>query len=546
MGEDDPSVPLLSSASSKGTSVASSATKLLADWWLWEAIEASTSIFALSIIAVILFIYDGSALPDWPSVFTINSVISLLSAIGKLCVMAAVGSAINQCKWLWYRQAKSRRLRDLQLFDDASRGPWGAIQLLISLRARHLAFLGALVVVLVNFFDPFLQQVVAYESRSVPSDQTPTIVRSQVYTARSEEGLPLPSLVDLSMKAAIYNGVFDFNENAETGVAHTCSTGRCSWQGFSSLAVCSRCVNLTSYVDKHCTNHKCYALSLPDGPSLTGLGGQINSSVTNISSELHEIEPSILRFTSLISREISDPGSASAVECSMFYCIGKYVATVKEGLVKQRMLASWRNDSARHSDSSDLILRPPNSFTNRANQTVTFNVSHIAAAAINDFMTRKFTGAGGINNSGSIFSSDIVQALYDTSNLTKRINNLAASMTNNIRQQDDHVSDPAQGIAWTNETYVHVRWAWFAFPTTLILISSSFLVGVILETSYRDVMIWKSSTLALLFHGRGLDLSSPSDQPVKRLSSMSTKASSIKAELLETSEGGWRLVQEGQ
>ncbi|KAI4119578.1 MAG: hypothetical protein LQ345_000575 [Seirophora villosa] len=158
----------------------------------------------------------------------------------------------------------------------------------------------------------------------------------------------------------------------------------------------------------------------------------------------------------------------------------------------------------------------------------------------------KFTGAGGINNSGSIFSSDIVQALYDTSNLTKRINNLAASMTNNIREQDDHVSDPAQGIAWTNETYVHVRWAWFAFPATLILISSSFLVGVILETSYRDVMIWKSSTLALLFHGRGLDLSSPSDQPVKHLSSMSTKASSIKAELLETPEGGWRLVQEGQ
>lgn len=70
MGEDDPSVPLLSSAPSK---VASNATQLLADWWLWEAIEASTGIFALSIIAIILFIYDGSALPDWPSIFTVRS-----------------------------------------------------------------------------------------------------------------------------------------------------------------------------------------------------------------------------------------------------------------------------------------------------------------------------------------------------------------------------------------------------------------------------------------------------------------------------------------
>lgn len=387
--------------------------------------------------------------------------------------------------------------------------------------------------------------MVAYNSRSAPSDQYPTIARSYVYTARSEEGLPLPSLVDLSMKAAIYNGVFDFKENADFGVAHTCSTGHCSWQNLSSLAVCSRCVNITSYVDKQCTSGKCFALFLPSGPSLKGLGGQINSSVTNIAPELHGIEPSIIRFTSLVSREISDPDSASAVECSMFYCVGIYAATVKDGIVKQRMLASWRNDSARHSDSSDLILRPPRSFINKNNHTMTFNVSHIAAAAINDFMTKKFTGTGGVNNSGSIFSSDIMQALYDTSNLTKRIDNLATSMTNNIREQDNGVFDTARGIAWTNETYVHVRWAWFAFPATLILISSSFLLAIIFETSYRDVMVWKSSTLALLFHGRGLDLSSPSNRPVRRSSSMSTRASNIKAELFETPEGGWRLVQSG-
>ncbi|KAL9022736.1 MAG: hypothetical protein Q9185_000166 [Variospora sp. 1 TL-2023] len=229
----------------------------------------------------------------------------------------------------------------------------------------------------------------------------------------------------------------------------------------------------------------------------------------------------------------------------MFYCVGIYAATVKDGIVKQRMLASWRNDSARHSDSSDLILRPPRSFINKDNHTMTFNVSHIAAAAINDFMTRKFTGTGGVNNSGSIFSSDIMQALYDTSNLTKRVDNLATSMTNNIREQDDGVFDSARGIAWTNETYVHVRWAWFAFPAALILISSSFLLAIIFETSYRDVMVWKSSTLALLFHGRGLDLSSPSNRPVRRSSSMGTRASNIKAELLETPEGGWRLVQAG-
>lgn len=49
-------------------------------------------------------------------------------------------------------------------------------------------------------FDPFLQQVVVYPDRLVASDQVATIVRAQRYQARSDEGLPLPSVVDLSMK----------------------------------------------------------------------------------------------------------------------------------------------------------------------------------------------------------------------------------------------------------------------------------------------------------------------------------------------------------
>ena len=399
---------------------------------------------------------------------------------------------------------------------------------------------------LVNFFDPFLQQVVFYKSRSVPSSNVPTIVRSQLYAAKSKEGLPLPSLVDLSMKAAVYNGVFDIKDEADKGVSHTCPTGHCSWEEFSSLAVCSRCVNVTSYLESHYAKGKCDLVALPSGPVLSGLGRQINSSVTNISSELHGIEPSVLRFSSLVSKETGQLERALAVECSLFYCVGKYAATVTDGIVKQQMLSSWRNDSARIESSSDLILRPPVGFTNQSDQALEFNVSHIAAAAIHSFLSSTFTGTGSVNDSGSIFSSDIMQALYDTSNLTRRIDNLATSMTNNIRGQDDHVSGPACGVAWTNETYLHVRWAWFAFPATLVFITAFFLLGIILETSRRDILIWKSSNLALIFHGRGLNLSSPSERPVNKISAMNTRASDIKTELLETPEGGWKLTQEGQ
>lgn len=52
-------------------------------------------------------------------------------------------------------------------------------------------------------FDPFLQQVVVYPDRLVASDKVATIVRAQRYRARSYEGLPLPSVVDISMKVIL-------------------------------------------------------------------------------------------------------------------------------------------------------------------------------------------------------------------------------------------------------------------------------------------------------------------------------------------------------
>lgn len=56
--------------------------------------------------------------------------------------------------------------------------------------------------VLMLLFDPFLQQVVVYPDRLVPSEKVATLARAQEYQARTEEGLPLPSVVDMSMKVS--------------------------------------------------------------------------------------------------------------------------------------------------------------------------------------------------------------------------------------------------------------------------------------------------------------------------------------------------------
>ncbi|KAL9043364.1 MAG: hypothetical protein Q9214_003446, partial [Letrouitia sp. 1 TL-2023] len=450
--------------------------------------------------------------------------------------MSTVGASISQSKWLWYRQGSPRRLQDLQLFDDASRGPWGACSLIIKLRARHTALLGAALVILINLFDPFLQQVVIYANRQIPSDKIPTIVRSRVYEARSYEGLPLPSVVDLSMKAAIYSGIFNIQDKADRDVEHTCSTGSCTWDKFSSLAVCSSCTDISPYIQRRCNKDGCDSFTLPNGPTLSGPGNHINVTVTNISANFYDIQPSIIRFSSLESTSNTDNSKIQvATECIMYYCIQNIVASVTDGVMRQNVLSSWRNDSATPSTTSDLFLKPPASFTNQTGEeTKTFKVTQLAATAMKSFMSDTFNGSGGFNDSGPTFFSDVIQALYKTDNLTALIDNLSHSMSNNIRQQNDTTPN-VNGTAWRTETFVQVRWAWFSFPATLVLASLFFLGVSIWDTARRDVLVWKASCLALLFQGRTLDLTGCDNDPVNQLSEMSKVAAKIKVELEQTS-----------
>lgn len=413
----------------------------------------------------------------------------------------------------------------------------------LSHNCRHLAFIGATITVLTLLFDPFIQQVVVYPDRLVPAKINATIVRAQHYEARNE-GLHLPSVVDLSMKAAVYNGIFDTQEKANLGITYTCSSGNCTWTRFSSLAICTRCVNITSYVKKLCHQTRCHEFSLPGGPTISGQVGQINSSGTSIAPSLKGIQASVVQFSSLTSKSRNNSIKVLAVECAMWYCVQSYTASVDDGEPSQTVISSWRNDSAGLLESSDLYYNPPPSITETPQNASTFKVALSTATALNKFMSESFTGSGGMNRSGSAFSSDIMQALYKTENLTSRMQNLAISMTNNIREHNSTSSNLALGTTWKTETYVHVRWGWFAFPTGLLLCTLLFLIGAIFETSRRKILVWKANDLAMLFHGRGLKLThDESKTAVDRPSNLSQQAKDMMIELVEIHNNDWRLIQ---
>ena len=88
--------------------------------------------------------------------------------------MFAVTECIGQAKWPLF-QRNFHSLIDFHNIDEASRGPWSAVLLLVRMRGRAmLASLGALLFVLSLAVDPFVQQVLSYPTRAnVTSDYYP-------------------------------------------------------------------------------------------------------------------------------------------------------------------------------------------------------------------------------------------------------------------------------------------------------------------------------------------------------------------------------------
>ena len=100
--------------------------------WKWEVLACLTSLSAMVILLVGAFQFQSSKLANWPYLVNVNSVVSWCIMISKTCILFSVAGCINQLKWRWFRHKKP--LAAMDSFDEASRGPWGALTLLIRIR----------------------------------------------------------------------------------------------------------------------------------------------------------------------------------------------------------------------------------------------------------------------------------------------------------------------------------------------------------------------------------------------------------------------------
>lgn len=134
---------------------------------------------------------------------------------------------------------------------------------------------------------------------------------------------------------------------------------------------------------------------------------------------------------------------------------------------------------------------------------------------------------------------NVIGAFYASSNISMTMNNIATAMTNYFR---DSSNATITGQAGQTELFVHVNWPWITLPAFLVLAGTFFLILAMLETKRLGANIWKTSELALLFHGSEdgyRDLNN-----LNQSSEMEHVASGIKAKMTRTSDGKWILRRE--
>lgn len=117
------------------TTVKSRYERVFTDWWLWEILAVLLSLSTFSALIIVLIVYNGRAVPQLPWGISLNTVVSILATISKTSLMFSITATLSQFKWLLFSD-RTRQLKDLQLYDDASRGPLGSSALLISERGR--------------------------------------------------------------------------------------------------------------------------------------------------------------------------------------------------------------------------------------------------------------------------------------------------------------------------------------------------------------------------------------------------------------------------
>ena len=230
--------------------------------WLLEIISWWLSALCMAAIVGVLIYYRDKTLPRWPGGLTLNAFIATLSRISGAALILPVSEALGQLKWSWF-QKDSKEMWDFEIFDNASRGPWGALLLLVRTKGRALAAVGALVMLFSLALDPVFQQVVDFPERWALNGKSsiPRVVKYAPYVGVDIKNGRPTAQQDQAIQVVAETFFFGngtqpmpFGNGTRADVPLSCPSSNCTWPLYETLGVCSSCTPVPELLTWGCYN----------------------------------------------------------------------------------------------------------------------------------------------------------------------------------------------------------------------------------------------------------------------------------------------------
>ncbi|KAF7196550.1 hypothetical protein HII31_01920 [Pseudocercospora fuligena] len=554
--------------------------------WAWELLGAVFSVSCMAGVIAILTSIQHKALNDWKLPISPNALVAVFTTLAKSSLLLIVAEGISQLKWIYF-QERRHRLFDLQLFDAASRGPWGALQLLYSLRLHAvIASLGALLTILCLAMDPFSQQIISYNATMVNSSEATALVRN----AQAYDDQYLPRLtnydgngdyyVHMNMTTAAFMGMF----NAKASAEFQCSSGNCTFPEFESIGICCECTNETVKIVPQCqgtanrTFGQTCSYSLSPQLNLTaffknepGAGPTIPVDNTELNTTVwtpqeSEFDPNLAKILALTNADWFRPSKEwqwprpSLYSCDLYLCKQRRTSVVTNGIITERVVDSQpllfpkcTNSYQQPGPWFKPVYEVPvcpgfteadmppnindlNATTLNDPKAMWINMADIQQ--IVDWFKNTFSvdiRESNRNNPGTALFTAMANMLYtlNDGNIMQTMEDVATALSNAMRQGPN--STWVSGYAQVPATVAHVRWPWFTLPASLVLLGIAFLGTAIAFSSEDGKFVWKSSILATVYHR--LEGFTADEMDVRSIVEMEESARGMRVVLAEDIDG---------
>ncbi|KAI1658412.1 hypothetical protein F4813DRAFT_395758 [Daldinia decipiens] len=512
--------------------------------WVWEIGACFLSLASIASVIAVLSVENHKPLDQWAWSIGPTAVVSFIAAIAKSTMLVATVEVLSQLKWQHFH-GQTHPLIDLEIFDGASRGPFGAVQLLWKKNIRTLlASLAAIVVIVSMLVDPFVQLVFEFPALSLPvSTASALLNQTQVYDPNGyiiDAHLTgtTASAVDAQMQAAIIKAV---SEQPQPPAA-ACSTGNCTWPPITTLGVCADCTDVTRQVNISCpgptsANHGQYQCDygMPSGRNISGFmfragaSGDVFPTRWNSSAVSHGNTPggagsdALLAYIEAVQLKAAfnyDTDMSSMLRqptawtCTFALCAKTYdslsmtngkmsiTTPTEDPMVLTGNITNGTTPIG--GGLSGLSFYRGLKVNSSSSSEETYRINQADYANLANYLTELFStgwgerGFGASNRVQQSTAPNLGWGLSEADDLSRTVRSIAEGMTEIMRNSRN--STPIAGEALRTQIYIEVQWGWIALPLTLIVLSLFLLVVMIVRTHRSDLPVWKSSSIALLSH----------------------------------------------